>query len=137
MIVCGMGNISPWVFAEILRDVPFATDEWQVRVWHEDMIDVVELRVETNLWNEPQIHEDVRKGIEKNISERFPDFQKNRAMNLYELRIITVKRGSLRTARKLKRLVSLSKPPAGMTVFGLENPVEASAVNGGMVAEIL
>src|SRR5437870_922119 len=47
MIVCGMGNISPWVFAEILRDVPHAGDDWQVRVWHENLIDVVELRVES------------------------------------------------------------------------------------------
>ncbi len=111
MIVCGMGNISPWVFAEILREVPLVSDEWQARVWHEDCRDVVELRVETAYANESHIREAVVQNIKQNLRERFPDFQKNLEMKLYDFRVLTVERGNLRTARKLKRLVALAAPP--------------------------
>ena len=29
MVVCGMGNVGPWVFEEILRGIPEAADEWR------------------------------------------------------------------------------------------------------------
>ena len=111
MIVCGMGNISPWVFNEILRDVRDATDEWQVRVWHENKIDVVELRVETTDSQNGHTPQSVERAIRENLRTRFPDFWKNLEMNLYELRIAAVKPRTLRTARKLKRLINLSEPP--------------------------
>ncbi len=111
MIVCGMGNISPWIFAEILREVPLVTDEWQARVWHEDCRDVVELHVETAYSNESHIQAAVIKNIRENLRSRFPDFQKNLEMKLYDFRVLTVERGNLRTTRKLKRLVALAAPP--------------------------
>ena len=111
MIVCGMGNISPWVFAELLRDVELVTDEWQVRVWHENKIDVIELRVETAYGDQLHIREAVIKHINQNLRDRFADFQKNLEMKLYDFRVIAVERGTLRTARKLKRLVALNEPP--------------------------
>ena len=111
MIVCGMGNISPWVFAEILRDVKDATDEWQVRVWHENKIDTVELRVEITDSNNGHTPQSVEVQIRKNLRERFADFQKNLDMKLYDFRVTACKRGSLRTARKLKRIVALDAPP--------------------------
>ncbi len=111
MIVCGMGNISPWVFSEILREMPLVSDEWQVRVWHEKLIDVVELRVEAAYNDEAHIREAINENIKKNLQARFPDFWKNLEMKLYDFRVVPVKRGSLRTARKLKRLVALAAPP--------------------------
>ena len=111
MVVCGMGNISPWVFAEILRDVKDATDEWQVRVWHENKIDVIELRVEITESQNGHTPPTVVENIRRNLRDRFADFQKNLDMNLYNFRIVPVPRGSLRTARKLKRIVTLDTPP--------------------------
>ena len=111
MIVCGMGNISPWVFSEILRDVRNATDEWQVRIWHENKIDVVELRVEITDSNNGHTPQSVEQAIRENLRTRFPDFWKNLEMKLYEFRIAPVKPQTLRTARKLKRLVNLPEPP--------------------------
>ncbi len=111
MIVCGMGNISPWVFNEILRDVPLIGDEWQVRVWHENLIDVVELRVEIGYSDEAHIREAVVEDIMKNLQTRFPDFWKNLEMKLYDFRVVPVERETLRTARKLKRIVALDAPP--------------------------
>jgi phenylacetate-CoA ligase len=111
MIVCGMGNISPWVFAEILRDVPLVGDDWQVRVWHADHKDTVELRLETGYADESHIRAAISENIRKNLRSRFPDFQKNLDMKLFELCIEIVRPDSLRTARKLQRLVSLAKSP--------------------------
>ena len=111
MIVCGMGNISPWVFAEMLKDVPLVADEWQVRVWHESGNDVVELNVESSYSDEAHIIDAIKENIRKNLRLRFPDFWKNLTMGLYELRIRVNPRNSLRSSRKLKRLVSLSEAP--------------------------
>ncbi|MBS1797413.1 MAG: phenylacetate--CoA ligase family protein [Acidobacteria bacterium] len=111
MVVCGMGNISPWVFAETLRGVPGATDEWQVRVWHENKTDVVEWRIETDGSANGRTARFVEDFVRENLRARFPDFWKNLEMRLYELRIVPVAPGTLRTARKLKRIVALETPP--------------------------
>ena len=111
MIVCGMGNISPWVFAEILRGVPDATDEWQVRVWHENKIDIVELRIEITESQNGHTPQTVIENVKRNLHERFPDFQKNLEMKIYDFRVVPVPRLSLRTARKLKRLIALNEVP--------------------------
>lgn len=111
MIVCGMGNISPWIFAEILRDAPNAGDDWQVRVWHEDRFDVVELRVETGATSNGHSPDAIGDSVRQNLRTKFPDFWKNLEMKLYDLRIVPVADGSLRTARKLKRIVALDAPP--------------------------
>ena len=112
MIVCGMGNISPWIFAEILRDVPLVADEWQVRVWHKNMIDVVELSVETAYADEAHIREAIREKVRQNLQIRFPDFWKNLEMKLYEFDVRAIKPGTLRTSRKLKRIVTLEAAPS-------------------------
>ncbi len=111
MIVCGMGNISPWVFAEILRGISTVSDEWQVRIWHENLRDIVEIRVETAFIEDLNERVKIVEKVKENLRERFPDFQKNLEMKLYELRVVPVERFNLRTSRKLKRLISLSEPP--------------------------
>jgi phenylacetate-CoA ligase len=121
MIVCGMGNISPWVFSEILRDVPTVTDEWQVRVWQEDYRDVVELRVETEPTNNGHTPHSVEQDIRQNLARLFPDFWKNLQMKLFDFRVTTTRRLSLRTERKLRRIVSLASPP----VEEIDSPVHS------------
>lgn len=136
MIVCGMGNVSPWVFAEILRGVPFAGDEWQARVWHENLRDVVELRVETTATNGAAGNAPARikKAIEINLRNRFPDFQKNLEMKLYDFRVEIVPRDSLRTARKLKRLVTLPAPPEKAFNAG-KSPANNGTIGGAAIKE--
>jgi phenylacetate-CoA ligase len=111
MVVCGMGNISPWVFTEILRDIPGVTDEWQVRVWHQDLRDIVELRIEVNENNNGHSGQIVVDRVRENLRERFPDFSNNLEIGLYDLRVNIVPRLSLRTSRKLRRVITLEAPP--------------------------
>ncbi len=102
MIVCGMGNIGPWVFAEILRDLAEVGQDWQVAVLNDGRRDVIELRVELdNIGRLPEVERQVR----ANLRERFPDFWKNYEMKLYELRVTAHERKSLRGGRKLRRML--------------------------------
>lgn len=102
MVVCGMGNVGPWVFAELLRGVPHVGDDWQAVIKHDGRRDVVELRVEL-LENTGAVA--LENIVRANLRERFADFWKNREMRLYELRVCAVARGSLRRARKLQRVI--------------------------------
>jgi phenylacetate-CoA ligase len=102
MVVCGMGNVGPWVFEEILRDVAGVGPDWQAVVRHEGLRDVIELRVELGGLS---LHSEVERGVREHLRRRFADFWKNYEMRLYEFRVVPVARGSLRPGRKLKRLV--------------------------------
>ena len=102
MVVCGMGNVGPWVFDEILRDVNGHGIEWQAVVSHDGRRDVVVLRLEMEDF-------DHRAGVEQavlaNLRNRFADFWKNYEMKLYDLRIAPCAPGILRNGRKLKRVL--------------------------------
>jgi phenylacetate-CoA ligase len=78
MVVCGMGNVGPWVFDEILRGVPGA-DEWQVVLTSDGRYDVIELRVEAR---DDAAGPVLEQTILDNLRKRFPDFWKNRDMQL-------------------------------------------------------
>ena len=106
MVVCGMGNVGPWVFDELLRGLGVAGNEWQAVITHNGRQDVVELRVE-------DVRDDVS-SVESmlldNLRDRFPDFWKNRDMRLYDLHISPVLPGTLRQGRKLRRLIDERVP---------------------------
>lgn len=102
MVVCGMGNVGPWVFAELLRGVPGAEDEWQTVISHDGRRDVIELRVESD---DGACRGEVEKLVQMHLRERFADFWKNLEMKLYEFRVLVVQPGSLRQGRKLQRVV--------------------------------
>ena len=102
MVVCGMGNVGPWVFAELLRGATCFGDEWQAVIGHDGIRDVVELRVETTA---EVTQADATSLILANLRERFADFWKNLEMRLYTLQVTLFPRGSLRRARKLQRVV--------------------------------
>jgi phenylacetate-CoA ligase len=102
MVVCGMGNVGPWVFAEVLRDVNGHGADWQAVVTHDGERDVVELRLELedfDHWAE------VQQAVLVNLRNRFADFWKNYEMKLYDFRVIPRATGSLRNGRKLKRVL--------------------------------
>jgi phenylacetate-CoA ligase len=109
MVVCGMGNVGPWVFEEILRGIEGAGDEWQAVLSNNGRFDVFELRLEVGGWRsgaeDAEGAQVVTRAVLANVKERFPDFWKNLQMGLYELRVTPFAPGSLRTGRKLKRIV--------------------------------
>jgi phenylacetate-CoA ligase len=99
MVVCGMGNVGPWVFAELLRGVNGHGADWQAVVKHDGRRDVVELRLELKTFSHQG---DVERAVLVNLRERFADFWKNYEMKLYDFRVVPCEPGSLRNGRKLK-----------------------------------
>jgi len=99
MVVCGMGNVGPWVFAEVLRGVNGHGADWQAVVGHDGRRDVIELRLELKNFARQG---EVERAVLVNLRERFTDFWKNYEMKLYDFRVVPCEPGSLRNGRKLK-----------------------------------
>jgi hypothetical protein len=97
------------VFEEILRGIEGAGDEWQAVLSNNGRFDVFELRLEVGGRRSGAEGagdaEVITRAVLANVKERFPDFWKNLQMGLYELRVTPFVPGTLRTGRKLKRIV--------------------------------
>ena len=102
MIVCGMGNISPWMFEQILKQTSLTSESWQVAVTHSGNKDVIEIRMELeNLREAVAMESELVRVLEQNLPEHWKNYQ----MGLFELRFKFFERGKLRTGRKLKHMV--------------------------------
>jgi phenylacetate-CoA ligase len=103
MVVCGMGNVGPWVFEEMLRAIDGVGDDWQAVIDHSGPRDLVSLHVEMDDTGRQSTVESLVRG---NLRARFADFWKNLEMRLYDLRIVAHRVGTLRgSGRKLRRVV--------------------------------
>jgi phenylacetate-CoA ligase len=99
MVVCGMGNVGPWVFDELLRGILAVGAEWQAVVTSDGQLDVMTLHAET------EDAAGLDRQVRDHLRERFPDFWKNLKMELYSLHVIPAGPGTLRQMRKLQRVV--------------------------------
>jgi phenylacetate-coenzyme A ligase PaaK-like adenylate-forming protein len=100
---CGMGNVGPWVFDDVLQGIADIGQDWQVVIGHARSRDLVTLHVEVD---DMSRHNAIETRIHNNLRERFPDFWRNREMQLFELRVVVHELASLRgDARKLRRVV--------------------------------
>jgi phenylacetate-CoA ligase len=116
MVVCGMGNVGPWVFEDILRGVDGVGGDWQAVVRHDGQRDIVELHVEMDEMDDVARQSAAEHAIYRNVRERFADFWKNREMKLYDLRVVADRSGSLRGGgRKLRRVVDERQMLAGLS----------------------
>ncbi len=106
MIVCGMGNISPWIFETTLSGIEGISDDWQIQVTRPDKKDCVELHLELLEGANPG---NVEEAFQHNLRTKFGDFWKNCEMGLYDLNYVFDPPGTLRQGRKLLRLVDRRK----------------------------
>ncbi|MEO8481968.1 MAG: hypothetical protein ABI634_07135 [Acidobacteriota bacterium] len=103
MVVCGMGNVGPWVFEEVLRDLTSVGGDWQVAVGHDGVRDSVTLHVELENAGGRSA---VEAAVLTNLRDRFSDFWRNKEMRLYDFHVRVHPLGQLRgTGRKLRRVV--------------------------------
>jgi len=111
MVVCGMGNVGPWVFEQVLRNANGHGAEWQATIKHDGRRDIVELRLEMEDFDHSA---EVEQVVLANLRSGFADFWRNHEMGLYDFRIIPFKPGTLRNGRKLKRVLDqrTMSPPA-------------------------
>jgi phenylacetate-CoA ligase len=102
MVNCGMGNLSPWFFEQLLEDLPGITRDWQVGVTRTGNRDTIDFRVE--LLDEGA-GDAVAAAITDRVRERIPDSWRNYQLKLFEFGFTFARPGTLRTGRKLRRLI--------------------------------
>lgn len=110
MVVASGGNLYPLMFENILQSVRGLSHDWQVVFRLEGIREILELNVEAA--TDQTDHEVVRSDIHRHAGELYPDLMKNLAIGIFDMRIVVHSAGSLRVARKLKRMVDLRYVPA-------------------------
>ncbi len=145
MVVASGGNLYPLMFENILSKIPAITPDWQVIFKLEGVREIMEMHVEAaghaaddrndsacvNLT--PDAQTQIREDIHAQATLQYPDFMKNLALGIFGLRITLHPAGTLRTGRKLKRLVDkrhYDAPAAhsGNGVFSRQIPVIAGEI---------
>jgi phenylacetate-CoA ligase len=102
MVNCGMGNLSPWFFEQLLDDLPGISRDWQVGIMRTGNRDTIEFRLElVDGATEPAVVQ----AVKDRVKERIPDSWRNFDLGLYEFGFKMTTPGALRTGRKLRRLV--------------------------------
>jgi phenylacetate-CoA ligase len=102
MVNCGMGNLSPWFFEQLLDGLPEITRDWQVGVLRTGNHDTIEFRVELRDAVAPEM---VMDAIKQRVRSRIPESWRNYELKLFEFDFRFGPPGSLRSGRKLRRLV--------------------------------
>lgn len=102
MVNCGMGNLSPWFFEQLLDDMPGITRDWQVAVRRAGNHDTIEFRLELP---DPAAADAATAALLERVRTRLPDSWRNYQLKLFEFDFAFVAPGSLRTGRKLRRLL--------------------------------
>jgi phenylacetate-CoA ligase len=112
LVVASGGNLYPLMVENIFKAVPGLSGEWQIRFRLEGVREILEMHVET----QRRDVEALEKDIHRSCSEAYPDLMKNLALGIFQMRLVTHEPGTIRTGRKIRRLVDLrySAPPAPM-----------------------
>jgi phenylacetate-CoA ligase len=101
LVVASGGNLYPLMFEHILQRVKGLTHDWQVVFKLEGVREILEINVESTR----QDKETIESEIHKHATDLYPDLMKNLALGIFEMRVNVHPVETVRTARKLKRLV--------------------------------
>jgi phenylacetate-CoA ligase len=101
LIVASGGNLYPLMFEEILRPIPGLGLDFQVIFKLEGVREIVEINVETTRDDDDKILDEIK----ASATDLYPDFIKNLMLGIFQLRVRTRAPGTIRTSRKLKRLI--------------------------------
>jgi phenylacetate-CoA ligase len=101
LVVASGGNLYPLMFENILKPVRGLTHDWQVVFKLEGVREILEINVEST---RPDF-EELEAEIHHSATEQYPDLMKNLAIGIFDMRVVVNPPGSVRTARKLKRMV--------------------------------
>jgi phenylacetate-CoA ligase len=113
LVVASGGNLYPKMFEDILRPIRGLSHDWQVVFKLEGVREILEINVESTRSD----FEDLEADIHKSATELYPDLMKNLGIGIFEMRLVVHRPETIRTARKLKRMVDLRyySPPAEKT----------------------
>ncbi len=103
VIACVWGDVHPDLFADLLRDAPGVRDEWQVALCQAGLRPVFEFRLEME--DRAEAEEAVIRHIRRRLAEGYPALWAKTQQQMCDLAFRFVRPGTLRTGRKLRRLV--------------------------------
>lgn len=111
-VPCAWGNLHPDFFEPLLAGVPRLSNDWQVALCERDLTTVVQLRLELD--GDAAARERAVQVVLGALQRMRPDAWLAYCQRLIDLEVVFVAPGSLRTGRKLLRLVDerLIGPPA-------------------------
>ena len=114
-VSCAWGNLRPDFFEPLLAEVPRLPNDWQVGLYERDFTTVVQIRLE--LEGDAAARERAVQAVLGALQRTRPDAWSAYCQRLIDLEVVFVAPGTLRTGRKLLRLVDerLSGPPAWVT----------------------
>ena len=102
----GFGNLAPWMFEPVMKEVLDLGEDWQIVVEKEGHKDMIRLQVETGgRGDETQLKERIFSSIRSHMPQAWELFQ----MDFCKLEVRVFPKGSLRQGRKLARLVDKRK----------------------------
>jgi phenylacetate-CoA ligase len=101
LVVASGGNLYPLMFDRILHDVQGLTHDWQIVFRLDGLREVLEMNLETTRTDAAAVEAE----IHRYANELYPDLMKNLALGIFDMRIVLHPPGTVRRARKLKRLV--------------------------------
>jgi phenylacetate-CoA ligase len=101
LVVASGGNLYPLMFDRILHDVKGLTHDWQVVFKLEGVREVLDINVESTRTDAAALEAE----IHRYATELYPDLMKNLALGIFEMRVTIREPGTIRTRRKLRRLV--------------------------------
>ncbi|MDJ0850686.1 MAG: AMP-binding protein [Myxococcota bacterium] len=107
IVMLGGEGVSPAVFEALLDEVPEVSGDWQAVIRHDDHQDVCELRLELHGGD---IASAEKRFLDVLRARHADTLWKNRELGLFALRFTEAARGSLRSGRKLRRLVDEREP---------------------------
>ena len=98
-----MGNLAPWIFEPILSTIPAVGPDWQIEVTKDKNKDRISFHLETpnGAADTPAVREALFSIFQKELKDAWRCYE----AGLYHLEVQTHPKGTLKTGRKLRRLV--------------------------------
>ena len=103
MVACVWGDVYPEFFEELLRGIDGIGDEWQVAIRESGLRPIIEFRLESS--GGPSTRETVDAAIRVRVAARYPPLWAKTQQGLCDIVVCLLPPGTLRTGRKIRRLV--------------------------------
>jgi len=120
MVVTGVGNLTPWMFENLIEHYNTPVDVWQLAVKRNEIKDLIEFRMETN---NPERMNGIQNDFLILMKDHLPTVYSGVCQGLADFEVKVFRRGELLKGRKIKRVVdernfdyTSEKPPSAKSV---------------------
>jgi phenylacetate-coenzyme A ligase PaaK-like adenylate-forming protein len=130
-VSCAWGNLHPDFFEPFLRSVPGLANDWQAAIFERDLTPVVQLRLEVE-GDDAAVRQRAVQEVLGGLQRARPEAWLAYCQRLIDLEIVFFAPGTLRSGRKLLRLVDerLTGPPAWVARAAISLPGDRSLESG-------